>query len=165
MIYLLDANTFIQAKNTYYHMNICPGYWRWIEGQSLLGDVASIESVRDELLRGDDQLRDWAMQNKEAFLPVSDDSTQDAFAQVAAHAAAIASAMKPGVLNEFLDGADPWLIAKAMSSGAVIVTQEKHDPRIKRKILIPNICEHFSVPCMNTFDLLLKLKAEFVLAA
>lgn len=28
--YLLDANTFIEAKNRYYSMNICPGFWQWI---------------------------------------------------------------------------------------------------------------------------------------
>lgn len=165
MSYLLDANAFIEAKNTYYHMAICPGYWRWIEGQSLVGDVASIESVRDELLEGNDELERWARLNKDVFLAVSDDSTQNAFAAVAAHAEEIAHTMKPGVLNEFLAGADPWLIAKALSDGSVVVTHEKHDPKIKRKILIPNICEHFSVPYMNTFDLLLKLKAEFVLPA
>ncbi len=165
MSYLLDANTFIQAKNTYYHMAVCPGYWRWIEAQSLIGDVASIESVRDELLKGNDELHHWAQSNKDVFLPVSDVQTQDAFGQIAAHAAALAPAMKPGALNEFLDGADPWLIAKAMSHNAIVVTHEKHDPQIKRKILIPNVCEHFSIPYINTFDLLLKLKAEFVLAA
>lgn len=165
MNYLLDANTFIQAKNTYYHMDICPGYWRWIEGQSLLGEVASIDSVRDELLHGDDELHDWAMQNREIFLPVSDSPTQDAFAEVAAHAAAIAAAMKPGALNEFLEGADPWLVAKAISGGAVVVTHEKRDPKIRRKILIPNVCDHFGIRCINTFDLLLTLQAEFVLPA
>jgi len=26
MIYLLDANTLIEAKNRYYSMSVCPGY-------------------------------------------------------------------------------------------------------------------------------------------
>ena len=30
MIYLLDTNTLIEAKNRYYSMTICPGYWSWI---------------------------------------------------------------------------------------------------------------------------------------
>lgn len=164
MNYLLDANTFIEAKNSYYHMEICPGYWRWIEMQSLVGDVASIESVRDELLKGDDELEVWARENKGVFLSVSDEHTQEAFAQVAIFAEAAAQAMRPGVLNEFLAGADPWLIAKAISTGGIVVTHEKRDPNIRRKLLIPNVCDHFDVRCINTFDLLLKLKAEFVLA-
>ncbi|MFS2059288.1 DUF4411 family protein [Kosakonia cowanii] len=28
MRYLLDANTYIQAKNQYYGMDICPAYWK-----------------------------------------------------------------------------------------------------------------------------------------
>ncbi|WP_081763821.1 MULTISPECIES: DUF4411 family protein [Nitrincola] len=27
MKYLLDSNTYIQAKNQYYGMDFCPGYW------------------------------------------------------------------------------------------------------------------------------------------
>ena len=30
MIYLLDSNTLIEAKNRYYGMTICPGYWSWV---------------------------------------------------------------------------------------------------------------------------------------
>lgn len=30
MTYLLDANTLIEAKNRYYQMSICPGYWDWL---------------------------------------------------------------------------------------------------------------------------------------
>lgn len=163
--YLLDANTFIQAKNTYYHMDVCPGYWRWIEIQAQAGEVCSIDSIRDELLNGNDVLKEWAKERKEVFLSVSDDATQQAFAEIAAHAAEIAKLMKPGVLNEFLAGADPWLIAKAKSSNAIVVTHEIGNPQIKRKILIPNVCDHFKVPYLNTFDLLLKLEAEFVLPA
>ena len=163
MKYLLDANTFIQAKNTYYHMDICPGYWHWIEKQSATGDVLSIQSIRDELLKGNDELKDWAAHHKDVFLAVSDTQTQDAFGEIAAHAAQIAPSMKPGALNEFLGGADPWLIAKARCGGAVVVTHEQYHPQAKRKILIPNVCKHFGVEFINTFDLLLKLKAEFVL--
>lgn len=165
MTYLLDANTFIQAKNTYYHMDFCPAYWHWIEIQSLAGEVSSIDSVRDELLKGNDALKEWAKERKDIFLPVSDDATQEAFAEIAAHAELVAKAMKPGVLNEFLAGADPWLIAKARTSNAIVVTHEVGNPQSKRKILIPDICDHFGVSYLNTFDLLLKLEAEFVLPA
>lgn len=165
MNYLLDSNTFIQAKNTYYHMDICPGYWDWIERKFSAGEVASIEGVGDELLRGKDELKTWAADHKEIFLPVSDERTQGAFAEVAAYAAQLAAELKPGALEEFLGGADPWLIAKARANNAVVVTHEAHNPQARKKILIPNVCEHFNVRYLNTFDLLLRLKAEFVLSA
>ena len=31
MVYLLDANVFIEAKNHYYRFEVCPAFWEWIE--------------------------------------------------------------------------------------------------------------------------------------
>ncbi len=163
MKYLLDANTFIEAKNRYYNMTVCPGYWDWIEREFANGQVASVENVGDELLNGNDELRDWAASHKALFLPVSEEETQGAFAEIAAHAAELATDMKPGALEEFLGGADPWLIAKARVQDAVVVTHEQFNPQAKKKILIPNVCRQFEVRWMNTFDLLLELEARFVL--
>ncbi len=71
--------------------------------------------------------------------------------------------MKVGALEEFLGGADPWLIAKAITTGATVVTHEVLNREVKRKFIIPNVCEMFGVPYMNTFELLNKLEARFVL--
>jgi len=60
MIYLLDANTLIEAKNRYYGMTICPGYWSWILRSHGKGLLVSIETVGDELKRGKDELAQWA---------------------------------------------------------------------------------------------------------
>jgi len=73
--------------------------------------------------------------------------------------------MKPGAMEDFLSGADPWLIAKAMVTNAVIVTHEAYNPEIRRKFLIPNVCQHFNVTYINAFELLHALEAEFALAA
>lgn len=56
-----------------------------------------------------------------------------------------------------------WLIAKALSTGATVVTHEVLNLEVKRKFIIPNVCEHFQVPYMNTFELLHRLDAKFVL--
>lgn len=45
MTYLLDANTLIEAKNRYYQMHICPGYWDWLIKANRAGEVNSIRSV------------------------------------------------------------------------------------------------------------------------
>ena len=59
MNYLLDANTYIQAKNQYYGMDICPAYWDWLDQQFELGLVASIDMVGRELKAGNDALVNW----------------------------------------------------------------------------------------------------------
>ncbi len=163
MNFLLDANTLIEAKNRYYQMQICPGYWSWVEGRGVAGVLASVHSVGAELRRGNDELADWTRENDALFLPESDDETQIAFGEVAAHVAREAPRMKAGAMNDFLSGADPWLIAKARSLGAVVVTHEQHNPQIIRKFTIPNVCQHFGVPWIDTFQLLHAQGARFVL--
>ncbi|MCS3418919.1 hypothetical protein M2399_003628 [Pseudomonas sp. BIGb0450] len=163
MKHLLDSNTLIEAKNRYYGMAICPGYWTWILHQHQALEIASILPVRDELARGNDELTQWVKDNAGIFEDSSDEQTQAAFGTIVGKIAEQASVMKPGALEEFLDGADPWLIAKAMATDAIVVTHEVFNPDIKRKYTIPNVCSLFGVPYMNTFELLGKLDARFVL--
>lgn len=162
MNYLLDANTFIEAKNRYYSMSICPGYWQWILQSNAQAGVASIGFIKDELTNGNDELAQWAKDNPHLFIANDDQPTQIAYTQVVQHVMTLTQ-MKNGAQAEFLRGADPWLIAKAMTTGAKIVTHEKLDRNIKRKILIPNVCEHFGVEYIDTFELLHELEAQFVM--
>lgn len=72
--------------------------------------------------------------------------------------------MKTGALDEFLSGADPWLIAKAMTMNATVLTHEQLNLSTRRKFLIPNVCQHFGVPFVDTFELLNALEARFVVS-
>lgn len=163
MTYLLDANTFIEAKNRYYSMAICPGYWQWILQSNQNAGVASIQFVKDELTNGNDDLAQWAKDHSHLFIPNDDELTQQYYIQVVQYVMKL-QGMKLGAQDEFLRGADPWLIAKAIVTRATIVTHEKLDRNIKRKILIPNVCENFGVKYIDTFDLLHDLEAKFVIS-
>ena len=162
-MYLLDANVFIEAKNRYYSFDICPGFWKWMDIQTLIGDVASIVTVCKELTDGNDALAEWINNRKDdgLFLDISDEATQGAFKR-------IASTVQNGTCTtaakaDFLSKADPWLIAKALAIGATIVTHEQPTPEARKRVLIPNVCADFNIPYMNTFDLLHKLSVSFVL--
>lgn len=52
MIYLLDANTLIEAKNRYYRMKVCPAYWSWIQRSRHAGLVARRASTRSSCSAG-----------------------------------------------------------------------------------------------------------------
>ena len=72
--------------------------------------------------------------------------------------------MKVGAMEEFLGGADPWLLAKAMTiPDAVVVTHEHLNLQMRRKYSIPNVCEPFGLSCIDTFELLSRTDARFVL--
>ena len=60
MAYLLDSDTFIQAKNLHYGLDFCPGFWDWIVREHAANRVFSIEKVGDELEAGTDELATWA---------------------------------------------------------------------------------------------------------
>jgi hypothetical protein len=143
-------------------MTICPGYWAWILQSHGQGVVASIETVGKELQRGNDELAAWTQTHKDLFWTVSDAATQEAFARVAAHVANTSTLKKPGSVEDFLSGADPWLIAKAMTMpNAVLVTHEQLNPHAKRKFIIPNLCQQFGVKWVDTFQVLGATGARF----
>jgi hypothetical protein len=162
-MYLFDANVFIEAKNRYYAIDICPGFWEWMDFIVTRGEVFSIGMVCDELAKGNDELAEWAKARKGAdwFLDVSDQPTQETFATIAAGVQG--GPFKEAAKAKFLSGADPWLVAKGVNIGATVVTHETHDPQSKKKVPLPNICEQWSVSFTNSFDVLRKLSASFVL--
>lgn len=162
MTYLFDANTFIEANNRYYAMNVCPAYWEWIKKSHDSSLVISVTNVRDELVSYGDDLSEWAKTNGDIFKPVSDEGVQGAFGEVVNYLTTV-QGMKPGALDRFLSGADPWLIAKAMNDGLTVVTHENYSPEIKKDFKIPNVCEHFGIPYLDTFQVLAALEAKFIL--
>ncbi|MYL23678.1 DUF4411 family protein [Halomonas alkaliantarctica] len=162
MMYLLDANTYIQAKNLHYQMGFCPAYWSWLDLQYKNSLLASIQTVYEELADGDDVLSEWVKDRKEHFLPVSRDEIQDQFSHVAQYVAEL-KGKKPEFVAEFLAKADPWLVATAAVIGGTVVTHEVPVPENSAKVKIPNICGAFGVPYITTFQLLNRLDAKFVL--
>lgn len=162
MRYLLDANTYIQAKNQYYGMDICPAYWDWLDQQFQFGAVASIHMIAKELKDGNDELASWVKERPAHFLANDDVDTQSVFAQIAQTVAT--GDYNPGNRDNFLAKADPWIIAKAKAIGATIVTHEAFAAANTKKVKVPNICQQFGVPCVNTFQFLRELKARFVLS-
>ena len=162
MNYLLDANTFIEANSRYYGMTICPAYWEWLIQAYDRNQVFSINPIKQELINYGDNLSQWVKTNEHIFLTEADDNTQIAFAEVAGVAANLPN-MNEGALQEFLTVADSWLVAKALVTGATIVTHEVYKKDIKKKILIPNVCKLMDVSYINTFEMLHNLDAEFIL--
>lgn len=160
-LYLLDANIFIEAKNRYYRFEIVPSFWAWLDAQQQQGNLASIEMVCQELSRGNDELARWARARAQGgwFLPENDVATQQLFRQIVQWV--VTQSFTQPAINEFLACSDPWLIAKASTLNAIVVTHETYDANVKRKVKIPNVCRQFHVPTIDTFELLSRLQARF----
>lgn len=159
MIYLLDANTYIEAKNRYYDMKFCPAYWDWLDQQFAIGVAGSIDMIGRELKDGNDDLADWVKARGAQFIANDDDATQDVFSEIVEFV--MAQDFSPANRDQFLAKADPWLIAKARTTGATVVTHESKLSEATKKVKVPNICKQFGVRCIDTFGFLRETQVKF----
>lgn len=162
--YILDANVFIEAHQSYYGFDICPGFWLALVRQHEAKRVCSIDKIKAELVPLDDHLRQWVNTKvpETFFKGTADKRVSDVFAdmvkwvqnekQFTAEAKA-----------EFAKVADGWLVAFAKINGLIVVTHEEYAPDVKTKVPIPNLCIEFAVVYQNTFEMLRDLKEQFVL--
>lgn len=162
MAYLLDADTLIQAKDEYYAFDLCPGFWNWVDQQNEAGTMFSVQAVKEELMRGDDELARWAAYRETGFFLPVDERTSGAMAAVSGWVQA--GDFRDDAKRVFLAGADPWLIAHALAHGHTVVTHEVHVDGQKNKVKIPTVCRALNVPCIRTFEMLRTERARFVLA-
>ena len=61
----------------------------------------------------------------------------------------------------FADHPDGWLMAYALCEGATVVTHEAPNANIKNKVPIPNVCNAFGIPYIDTFEMLRRLGVVF----
>ena len=144
-------------------MDICPAYWEWLDQQFELGELGSIDFIGRELKDGNDELAEWAKDRPNHFIANDDAATQQQFMQIVN--SVMAGDYNAGNRDNFLAKADPWIIAKAKSIGATVVSHESLLIPETKKVKVPNICKEFEVPCISTFQLLRELQAKFVLSA
>ncbi|XBS69909.1 DUF4411 family protein [Acerihabitans sp. KWT182] len=165
MTYILDANIFIEAQNTYYCLDVCPGFWDFLGERFSTGELISIRNVYDEIAYKDEYIFDWLKDRKSFFGSVDDEQTQIYFGQVVNYVQKEYTSRKSNNpnINIFLGGADPWLIAKAKALSATLVTHEIKAGLGSYKPKIPDVCENFGVSTIRTNDLLRSLQIRFIL--
>ena len=110
MVYLIDANCFIEPKNRYYSFDICPGFWDWLDQQNQLGILYSIDKVGQELTAQNDDLAKWSKQKGANFFLPLDSAAFSSMTQIAGWVASPSAGFTPQAIPKFLGGADPFLI-------------------------------------------------------
>ena len=147
--YLLDANVFITPANSFYTLEGCPGFWEWMGADKAL---CSIQEVYRELLGKEDELARWTRDGNTPEFLAPDDEVNQKMVEVSQHVMEMSN-FDRGKQMKFLSGADPWLIATALAKGWPIVTMEKYEPQIRRKIQLPNVAREMGVCCITLFEL------------
>lgn len=149
-MYLLDANVFMTAANTYYAFDLAPSFWAWLKLPRVRESTASITAVRQEVTRGSGALVAWAKQLPSDFWIPDDEDSLAIVGQLAAWSSG-STLYQTTAVSTFMASADIRLIATAAAHGDTVVTHETPEPQSKKRIKIPDACDAFHVPCIRPF--------------
>jgi Domain of unknown function (DUF4411) len=156
MLYLVDANAIIHAKDQYFAIDQVPEYWAWLIYQGESGRIKIPREIFEEISPGrdkDDPFYLWRRDKRTAeALVLNEDVDMARVRQV------LAEGYAPDLDDNEIEqiGADPFLIAYALVDTAVrnVVTTEVSKPsRIRANRHLPDVCYDLGVTAMNTFQM------------
>ncbi len=160
MAYLIDSNVFIEACNRYYGLDFCPAFWDWLLQSNSTGSVFSLDKVRQELKQKEGDLSLWSNNIQEGFFLRPDNLMFQALTRVSVWAQS--QKFEQSAIHAFLDDADCYLVSCSLAHKYTLVTHE-NTKAFKHKIKLPDVCKGLGVDCINTFEMLRREKARFVL--
>jgi hypothetical protein len=160
-IYWVDASVLITAKNGHYSFDLVPKFWNWLESNLKDGAIRMPHMSYEEIMKGNDELTSWCKHKKSVghFCVRPSKGVQERYTFVAEHVQSTYG-NKPHQVAEFMKGADGWVIAHALDTHGVVVTDENREHN-KSKIKIPIVCKALSVTWRNTVDMCKELGAKF----
>ena len=143
MTYVLDTSM-ISALHRNYFPQRFPSLWRRLDQLTASGGWSSTREAFRELEDIGVPAAEWAKRNESLFfVPNSAEGTLVTAIYKVPHF--LANIEKQKVLHGGKN-ADPFLVGRARAIGGCVVTMETLRPNAAK---IPNICQHFSVPCLH----------------
>lgn len=163
MLYLLDANTLIDAKRDYYPLDRVPEFWDWIAYHGSQGNIKIPMEMYEEFVDtkdkdgNKDELATWAEQTtiKESLL-LAEEAEQDLVARIT-YGGYVANPTDDELVKI---GRDPFLISyalKDLENRCIVTTEASRPSRQGANRHIPDVCKAFNVKCINTFKLIKQL--------
>lgn len=164
-VYVVDSNFFIQAHRFYYPLDVVPSFWIKVKDLAAAGKIISIDKVKKEIYDHQDDLKKWCENNLPEDFFKSTDDLAISYGKVATWANSRSTQYSATALAEFLgtEEADAWLVAFALADhdNRTLVTYEKSQPDIKRKVKIPEACVPFNIKFVDTIEMLRALGERF----
>lgn len=144
MIYVFDTSSLSALKHFY--PNVFETMWSGLDLLVGRGELISTREVWNELQNGNPNpyVTQWLKDRKEIF-KIPDDAELQFVAQIfqVPHFQGLIG-QKQRLKGDPV--ADPFVIACAKVKNGVVVTEEQLKPKAAK---IPNVCEHFKIPCIN----------------
>lgn len=156
--YLIDTNSIITPFKTYYPFDFAQKFWNQLLHKIEEGEVLILDSVEDELLKGDDDLTEWVKSIDNSLLvSINDISIINNYRNILKYIQT-SEFYNDKALKEWSDSsvADAWLIATAISKDCTIVTFERENGNLSEKSpsknpKIPDVCNKFGVRWLDLF--------------
>ena len=144
MIYVFDTSSLSKLKHFY--PSVFKSVWLGLDELVNQGNLISTKEVWHEMERGnpDQHTNKWLKDRKEIF-------TTPTMAELQFVAYILQVKHFQSLIGEQqrLKGtpvADPFVIACAKIKNGTVVTEEQLKPNAAK---IPNVCEHFKIPCID----------------
>jgi len=144
MKYVFDSDSLIDLFRHYYPERF-PTLWEKFDALVSDGKLVSVREVFNEIGSREDSLAIWAKEKKTILFLESTSEELEFVGKI------FQERHFQGMIRkqERLKGkpvADPFVIARAKISGGCVVTQENNTENAAK---IPNVCDHFGIPCIN----------------
>ncbi len=162
MLYVLDTNVLITARDQYYDFNIVPEFWDWLLYQATCKQVGLPTEVIEEVLDGSDQKG-----KDKLYAWTRDKANRTALEMGAANYEAVQHVLTVGysatLTSEQIEsrGADPFVVAHALVEKAArcVVSNEVSKPRKEpHNRPIPDAAALVGVRCISTFEFVRELQ-------
>lgn len=149
MIYLIDENMLITAKNQYYKFEQVHEYWEWLLDLENNDKIKIPIECYNKMSAGSDELAKWLRKHHDPLIYKSE----------------LPHAILQKVLNEGYGedlneieiakiNTDPYLIAHAYNGGHTVVTLEvSNSSKTRSNAKIPDVSKKFGIQCISPFEL------------
>ena len=157
--YLIDANSLIRPSRAYYPFDFAPSFWQQLRPKISLDKIAVLDKVRDEILKGTDELSAWISDlPNECILSTQDIQIIQMYRDVLSFIQQSDQYSEAALrLWSRENVADPWLIAVAAAYDYTILSFEQSAGRITTRSnnpKLPDVAHHFQVPYTALFDMM-----------
>jgi predicted nucleic acid-binding protein len=144
VLYSFDTSAILNGRRDLFRPTVFRTLWEFIENAIAHGEIRSVDEVRRELARRDDDARLWADTQPDLFCPLDLPIQQGATRMLCLHPKLV----KQGGRRS---GADPFVIALAMVNNGTVVTEENATGNMT-KPHIPDVCGDLGVPCLSLME-------------
>lgn len=142
MIYVFDTNVITQILRSFSSVSFCNFWLRLTEAIAEERITSTREVLRELCGFHSIELRQWTIMQDKLFSPPT--TAEAAFVTRIFEFPQFQNNLESKKLIYGGNNADAFLVARAKVLTGTVVTEESKPPHGAR---IPNICEHFGIPC------------------